>query len=359
MDGSLSKNSVQVFDFIIVGHGLAGAVLAIHLIRAGYKICVIDEPTLSGSSKVAAGIWNPVVFKRLTKSWMADDLIPELVEFYTRFEQETKKSLINHRFILKPFAEEQERALWRKKSELENLFLGKELYDNLRINSQVNVSSYARVLRAGNLDIISFLEASKNYIQLTQDFISEKFDYHFLEVSPSHVRYKEYQARSIIFAEGYLVSQNPYFDWIPMKPAKGEVLTVSCDDLRLDNDILNKGIFIMPLGNNLFKIGATYEWGELNDHPTDKAQNELQEKLSALIKVPFKVIKHEAGVRPSVVDRRPVIGHHPSYQNLFIFNGFGTKAVMLAPYFAKHFVQYLKDKSGLNPEVDVKRFFGK
>jgi len=359
MDVSRSKNNSQNVDFIIVGHGLAGSVLAIHLIKAGYKICVIDEPGLSSSSKVAAGIWNPVVFKRLTKSWLADELVPELIDFYTRFGKETQTDLITLRNIIKPFTEDQEKSLWQKKAQIENQFLDKTLYQDLQINSQEKISSYSKVLNAGNLDMLAFLEASKNYICSKYDYVSDKFDYEFLEKDDFGISYKGHHAKNIIFAEGYLISQNPYFNWIPMKPAKGEVLTIYCEDLLIERDILNKGIFIMPLGNHQYKVGATYEWNELNDQPTEKAKKELQEKLAALIKVPFQIMKHEAGVRPAVVDRRPVIGRHPEYSNLYVFNGFGTKAVMLAPYFAKHFMAYLEDGISLNTEVDVKRFFGK
>lgn len=359
MDEFLQKNNNSIFDFIIVGHGLAGSVLAIQLIKAGYLVCVIDDPKLSSSSKVAAGIWNPVVFKRLTKSWLADELVPELIDFYCYFETETKTSLISQRNIIKPFTEGQEKMLWHKKAQSENHFLDKELYQNLEITSKDTIRSYSKVLNAGNLDVLAFFEASKNFIQERNTFISEKFDFNGLKINESVISYKELQAKNVIFAEGYLISQNPYFNWIPMKPAKGEVLTIYCEDLLIEKDILNKGIFMLPLGNNTFKVGATYEWNDLNDEPTEKAKSELEAKLKALIKVPYQILRHEAGVRPSVIDRRPVVGRHPEKSNLFVFNGFGTKAVMLAPYFAKQFVQYFKSNLPLNPEVDVMRFSGK
>ena len=141
-----------------------------------------------------------------------------------------------------------------------------------------------------------------------------------------------------------------------MKPAKGETLTIHSTHIKLKQDIFNKGFFIMPLGNNLFKIGATYEWNDLNDLPTEKAKEDLLKKLNSVITTPYKIIAHEAGVRPSVVDRRPVIGNHPKYDTVFIFNGLGTKAVMIAPFFAKQFVDFIQNKSRIDIEVSPSRF---
>jgi glycine/D-amino acid oxidase-like deaminating enzyme len=141
-----------------------------------------------------------------------------------------------------------------------------------------------------------------------------------------------------------------------MKPAKGDVLTIFCKELSIDF-ILNKSVFVLPLGNHLFKVGATYDWLKLNDIPDTKAKEELIIKLNKIIPYPFQIVSHEAGVRPAVIDRRPVIGNHPEYENLIVFNGFGTKAVMLVPYFAKQLVNNLINNQTVSEEVDLNRFY--
>ena len=59
----------------------------------------------------------------------------------------------------------------------------------------------------------------------------------------------------------------------------------------------------------------------------------------------------------TVKDRRPLIGLHPKHPQLAVFNGMGTKAVMLAPYFAIAFSDFLETGKELNSEVDIKRYY--
>lgn len=344
-------------DYLIIGQGIAGSALAISLLNDGKTIAIIDKPDLSKSSKVAAGIWNPVVFKRLTKSWLADELVPELLSFYSSLEKQLNTRFLQSRAILKPFTEEQEIQLWKKKSVSENTFLDPTIYEQLVVTDNQVITHYSKVLNAGNLDMVSFMDAVRSHLKNHTIYLDETFDFNKLSLSRDEISYNnQINARNIIFCEGHLISQNPYFNWIPMKPAKGETLTISCNHITLTNDILNKGAFIMPLGNNTYKVGATYEWNDLNDTPTDEGKQELETKLQNIIKTPYRIISHDAGVRPAVIDRRPVIGAHPDHENCFVFNGFGTKAVMLVPYFIKHFIGYLNHQNQLNTEVNVTRF---
>jgi glycine/D-amino acid oxidase-like deaminating enzyme len=107
--------------------------------------------------------------------------------------------------------------------------------------------------------------------------------------------------------------------------------------------------------NNFYKVGATYHWFNLNEETTEEARKELTEKLEKLTRLPYKITKQVAGIRPATMDRKPFIGQHPKHENMYIFNGFGAKGVSLVPYFAAHFADVLLQKIDLDVEVDIKR----
>jgi glycine oxidase len=212
-------------------------------------------------------------------------------------------------------------------------------------------------MRAGNLDTALFLEQTRKFLEASGSYRDETFDFNSLKIA-EHVSYKDIKAPLIVFAEGYLIKNNPLFSYLPFKPAKGEILTIESADLETGTDILNKNAFIMPIEKKRFKAGATYNWEELNDVPTEKGLRELEEKLGKITNTDHKIISHSAGVRPSVIDRRPVLGRHPDIKNACVFNGMGTKGVMLAPWFAKHLALFLFSREDLMPEVNVSRFIG-
>ena len=141
---------MQSVDFIIVGQGIAGSVLSLKLIENGYSVKVIDDPDLSSSSKVAVGVWNPVVFKLLTKSWMVDELLPEMLKFFKQAEILFKKDLITERHIVKLFSEQQEVDLWKQKAngELKG-YLDRNIYHDSEYNGiKIPKYGYSKVLRA-------------------------------------------------------------------------------------------------------------------------------------------------------------------------------------------------------------------
>jgi len=347
-----------MIDFIIVGRGLASSVIAHTFHENNIAFKIIGNSNLSNCSKVAAGIWNPVVFKRLTKSWLANDIIPYLNKFYSACEQRVNKKLITQRAIIKPFIEEQEKKLWLNKASLElSAFLDDTIYDsnssglkNCKISNQ-----FGLVKQSGNLNVAEFLKTTDLFF--SEHLIDETFDHSQLKINSDHVSYKNISAKNIIFCEGYLVKNNPYFKWIPLKPAKGETLVISAPELKLNEHILNKNGFLMSLSDGTFKLGATYEWVDLTEERTQKGSIELKSKLEQLINCNYTIVHHQAGVRPSSSDRRPIIGPHPKHNNVFIFNGLGTKGVMLAPYFAKKFVNFYLQKEALLTDVDVSRFY--
>jgi glycine/D-amino acid oxidase-like deaminating enzyme len=145
---------------------------------------------------------------------------------------------------------------------------------------------------------------------------------------------------------------------LPLQQTKGEVLTVASDDLKRD-EILNRKCFILPIENGDFKLGATFSWDKTDTKPTDEAREELLGQYKQLSTARLTILEQEGGIRPTVVDRRPLIGEHPEYEGLFIFNGMGTKGYMLAPYFSEHLLLHALYSEKLDDEVNIQRFYKK
>ncbi|MBQ0741403.1 FAD-binding oxidoreductase, partial [Aquimarina celericrescens] len=80
-------------------------------------------------------------------------------------------------------------------------------------------------------------------------------------------------------------------------------------------------VFIIPLGQDMYKVGATYNNEDKTSGKTLHAKEELQKKLERFLKVPYSVVDQVAGIRPTVKDRKPLIGTHTDYQNIHILNG--------------------------------------
>ena len=343
-------------DYIIVGQGLAGSVLAFQLMEEDKKIVVVDENHHQTSSKVAAGLCNPVVFKRLTKSWLIDSVLPIAVNFYRNQEQLLGCNFYQEMPIYKLFVDEKESSFWKQKSNEPELFdwisdKNEKPFDEKFIATPFGAS---KVLQSGFLRTKKWLEAFQKHLIKNNAFVESTFDYANLKIETSSVYWNNFKAKGIIFCEGYKNINNPYFKHLPFKLTKGEVLSVDFENASLDVAI-NKGVFVLPY-DGFYKLGATYNWDNIDENITEKAKEELLNKAQKFIKGKVEVKAHEAGVRPTVSDRRPLLGEHHQHKNLFIFNGLGTKGVMLAPWLAQKFVRYLLHQEPLPEEVNINRF---
>ena len=348
---------MKKIDFIIVGQGLAGSILALELLKQKQTVLVIDNAKMSLSSRVAGGVYNPIVFKRLTQSWLADITLPAMFEFFNEAEKIFNTTLNHQTKIARVFASQQEEILWKKKAvnELSDFIDGK-------IHSAENEyaflnGNYGFVTKAGFIDVSRFLEHTRSYLEKNNSFYEDTFNYTDVAVSENEIKYKNFVCNKLIFCEGHLATQNPFFQNLKFKPAKGDVLTIYCKELKIKS-IVNKDFFILPLPEeHCFKVGATYDWNNLTDTISEEAKNNLVKKINSLIPFPYKIVNQQAGVRPATIDRRPFLGMHPEHKNIGVFNGFGTKAVMLAPFFAKHFCNFIFLKQELFLDVDIKRFY--
>lgn len=342
-------------DYLIIGQGIAGTVLGYSLLKKGCSIIVVSDDAPNAASRVAAGLYNPVTGKRMSKTWKAAELFPFSESFYKEFEKDYSCTIVHPMPIFKPFANIEEQNTWLSTTEAEafvNTDIPAHKYDAY-INQHIGGFE---TKHSGFIDLPVMLDTFRERMIQENRFLSEVYDPSKLSFSDTEIQYGDISARKIIFCEGTRATSNPLFSWLPFVPSKGEVVKVKVENFT-EETIFNKQVFIIPLGNGLYRVGSTYQWVFESGNPTEKGLEEISGKLAGMIRMPFTVTEHKAGIRPSVKDRKPIVGFHPEHPAIAIFNGLGTKGVSLAPYFAENFALHLEQSKQLSPEVNIERFY--
>ncbi|MEM9298365.1 MAG: FAD-dependent oxidoreductase [Bacteroidota bacterium] len=346
----------QQVDYMIVGSGLAGASLACALLDRGKQVLVVNDRQLYSSTKVAAGLYNPITGRKMVKTWKADAIFPALIAYYKKLETLTHAKFLHESRIYRPFVSFEEQNEWMGKSAQSGYMNYIHKVRTSSFNSGINDPYGGIELKmSGFLDTETFHKAMQQFFQLNEVLIEGNFDFRHIQFVSDKAVYKDITASKIIFCDGTYVSSNPFFNWLPFSPVKGEVLTIESD---LDIDVIvNRGVFCVPLGGSKFRVGSNYDNNNLTWTPTEKGKHQIEERLKALINTPFTTVYQKAGVRPATKDRRPYIGLHPSNETIGIFNGLGTKGVSLSPYFGEHFASFLEGETELDNEVNISRYF--
>ncbi|HET8859891.1 NAD(P)/FAD-dependent oxidoreductase [Marivirga sp.] len=344
-------------DFIVVGHGLASVAVVEHLRKCSATFVVFSHENPNSSSQVAAGLYNPVTGRKMKQTWLAEELFPYLEEFYGDLEKSLRTEFLHKKAIYRPFLSLEDQNDWIAKEHKNDFFI-KSTFTNSNFSEFIGDNFGGILLKqSGFLDVKKMLTYHRQKLINDKQFVEEKVNYEELKIEKNQIRYKDFESEKIIFCDGPL-SQNPFFDWLPTAPVKGEILHITTEKPLPDDVIFNRGVFIVKNPNHdYYRVGATYEWKNLDYQPTEKAKHQLTDKLNDLLNVEYKIIDQVAGIRPASKDRRPLIGNHPEMKNVFIFNGLGTKGVSLAPYFAREFVDSIINSRKVNDEVNINRYY--
>jgi glycine/D-amino acid oxidase-like deaminating enzyme len=322
------------YDYLIIGQGIAGTSLAMQLTDLGQKILIVNDPALPSSSKVAAGIFNPLTGKKLVKTWLADDIFPYAHHFYSSLEEKLNSKFVHDVSIYRPF----------RSIEEQNTYLAQTADPAIEpyIKSsgpKADVSQYVHaehegleVTKSGWVDLPLLLKKGEDFFRINNCYSEASFDLNEIEIFEKYIGWKGKTFGKIVLCQGFEALRNTLFNWLPFAPVKGQILEVATEKV-LKPYIINQGIFILPTSEATCRVGATYSWENLDWEITAEARNELETKFEMLFKKEYRVVGQSAGIRPSSNDRRPMIGVHPEHSNVFILNGLGTKGVTLAPFF--------------------------
>ena len=343
------------YDYIIVGSGLAGLMFAEQL-RLHNKSFIVISNQSQQASVVASGLYNPVVLKRFTATWNAAAHLDTAIPKYAALEQLLDLKLDYVLPIHRVFNSVKEQNNWFLACDkpLLEKFLNPELLDNKNPSIKAPFG-FGEVNCTGRIDTQVLIEAYRNFLSQSNQYIEETFNYQDLIEHSDGLEYQTLTSQRIVFTEGFGVHKNPYFKYLPLEGTKGELITIHAPSLKLKS-ILKSSIFVIPMGDNRYLVGSTYEWTDKTNTPTSEAKTELLEKLARLIDCEFEVIDQRAGIRPTVVDRRPLVGQHPNHKNMYILNGLGTRGVLVAPAMAEALYNAIENNRSLPKEIDIQRF---
>ncbi len=348
----------QRIDFLIVGQGLAGSLLAWRLLEAGQRIAIIDPGDLDTASRVAAGLVNPLAGRRLFLIHHAHERLEAARSLYGRLADEAGRPFYHETPLLRLFVSTGQQADWRKRrSDSGYRDFIDEAVDHIRIPAGLHAplgGFYQR--HTGWLDTTALLDHLRQRFDSAGVLLREHFEHGSLDIGDKTVRWRHLRADGVIFCEGHMATANPFFAWLPFQLTRGEILTLESEK-TLPREMINAGKWLLPLGRHRFRFGATYDREQLDSGPSAKGRDELLQAFKRLAPglADADVLDHRSGVRPNTRDKLPFLGRHPQHPRLWIFNGFGSRGSMMIPWYSRVFTDHLLHDRQLPADADIAR----
>ena len=330
-------------SILIVGHGLAGAILAHTLIDRGFRVTCTEGEINHSASRIAAGLINPFIGPKLNIPLDFQQCILSNLHFFKKWEEESNEILFKSESLLRIFNSERQRTKWHelsKNRESSRFTLSFHSREKLA-ESEIHGMYGAGETQAFRLNIEKFLTLSRQKLESMDCWAQEKIEYE-----------DSNDKNSIIFAEGYNVCENPHFNWLPFAPAQGEILEFTGPQ----SNALSNGTWFLPNENSSFLAGSTWKHDELKSGPTNIGHNTICENLNYIPISRYKKLNHFSGIRSGTRDRNPMIGQHPRLDNLYIFNGFGSRGSTTIKFYAELLAELIISNVSLPQHLDLRRF---
>jgi glycine/D-amino acid oxidase-like deaminating enzyme len=344
-------------DFLIIGQGLAGSLLAWELIQRGCKIVIVDSGKENASS-IAAGIINPITGMRFVKTADVETLLPCALDCYAQLSEFFDQPFYINKLIFRIFKDEIELVHCQKrKLQAEYLaYLGDIFKSDHQLTGFSTTFGFIEQNQTGHVLTIPLLTQLEQLFRERNSYRQAIVDYPAL-IFDSGVRWQDIAAKQVIFCEGHEASKNPWFSWLPLQPAKGEILTLSHES-ELPDAILNYGNWLLPLTSESARIGATFNRGQLDNERSEQGKKTLLNALKPYSPSLARstIVGHQAGIRPCTEDRFPLIGKLPHNDRINIFNGFGAKGSLQIPWYSQRFADYLIHDVPLPSTCDIHRY---
>ena len=324
-------------DTVVVGQGIAGSMIAYMLHLQNIPFIVIDPGYQNTSSRIAAGMFSPINGKRKTILPLVPEQIAFAVETYRAIEQMTGSNFLHIANVHHIFNSVDEQIEIKAKSTLP----GFEKYiiaDPLPLPNLKAASGACEFTNSGWVDCGILINEFAKWLLKKELLLQQIFAYGDLQIGDGIMKYRDLEFNNIVFCEGYVAGNNPFFQEEEIIPCKGDMLTIQYDALSTDRIVKKNSIYLINTGNQAFRAGSTYQWNNSNDEPDQSGLNVINNQLDGLLKKGYTITDHKAAIRPTTKSREVIAKKHPRYKGMFMLNGLGTKGILQGPWFARNLV---------------------
>lgn len=345
-------------DVLIVGQGIAGSLLARELMQRGLAIRVVDNGNPLGATRVAAGLINPLTGKRIALSRNFGDYMPVALDTYAALEKQFGIRLWNPMDIIRVFRNASERDFWerRQPDPLYAPYVGPHV-DTATMPGMLPGEHGAAIIKGGGwVDTTALTSAIRAELQGRHALCEEEFSHDDLKLTPDGATWQGFEADRVVFCEGWHIRNNPWFKHLPVRPDKGEILTLAMDTASLPEAILNRGHWLIPVNADTARAGASYSQRHTECVPEEKSRSDIEQSLQIMLDAPYNVVGQTPGIRPAIRDFRPTVGVHASHPQLAVFNALGSKGMLYAPGCAKALTAALLDDREIPEFIRAGRF---
>ena len=345
-----------MLDYLIIGYGIAGALLAAELRRRGATYAVVDRAPFESSSRVAAGIWAPLTGLHVARAPWAQQMLEAAAQVYPELERETNSQFYFPQRVYRVFKSPLQQERWLQHRglprgpEFLSAWLPPESFPTC-INAP---RGGVEIFGGGRVDTQLMIDGLRQMEARAGRLFEAEFQPDDLRMTDEHLAWRELTARHVVFCMGSSSLAGTPFAWVPFKSTRGDILTVAAD-CELDG-IYHGARFLAPAGGGFYRVGASYVHGETTARPGAAERTAIEKDLEQMLRVPFRTVDHRAGLRPNTLDNVAVLGSLPYDRRVLVFNGLGSKGVLQAPLLARLLLNYSMNGDALPPELDVARF---
>jgi len=337
---------------LVVGQGLAGTLASHFALERGWDVHVIDAGLPSASS-VAAGMYNPMSFRRIVEVWDASEHLSAMTAAFHQIEAILDVTLLHPLPIQKCLPNDEYAQLWHEKAQ------------HISWISPVQPDSKQGLVQGGGwVNLPLLLHKWRCHLEDIGRFEKRQMTPADLEELNSHSDNILIDCRGLGASRSSAtgIHQTGFTaNGMDIRANRGEILTLSFPRgvTPPDGVIQNFGKWTIPIGSGQWRLGASYEWQRNDLHPTAETREQLLQKMHeniAGIGNPL-VLDHLVGLRPVSRDRRPAVGRHPDHDRWYFLNGLGTRGVLIGPRWAQWLMGHIEGQNPSIPMVDPSRLF--